>query len=128
MTVIAKTMMSEIATKVQVGIAACAITIATAVPAVVANAEPALPAPMAPVTQVLGSAPILGPVDFAEQEFGWWLLPGSDGQSRTEINRFSALILAAGAIVILPLVAFFVAVAAFVGILFQVGPYGTGRS
>jgi hypothetical protein len=121
-------MIPEIATKVQVGIAACAITVATAVPAVVANAEPAVPAPIAPVTQVLGSGPILGPVDFAEQNFGWWLLPGSDGQSSTVINYFSALILAAAGIFILPVAAFFAAVAAFVGVLFRIGAYGTGRS
>jgi hypothetical protein len=128
MTAIARKMIPEIATKVQVAIAACAITVAAAVPAVVANAEPIVSAPIAPVTQVLGSAPILGPVEFAEQNLGWWLLPGSNGQSRTEINTFSALILAAAGIFILPVAAFFAAVAAFVGIFFQIGPYGTGRS
>jgi hypothetical protein len=128
MTAIATNVIPEIATKVKIGTAACAIAVAAAFPAVVANAEPAVPAPIAPVTQILAE-PILGPVDFAEQNFGWWFpTPGSDGESRTEISRFSALILAAGAIFILPITAFFVAVAAFVDILFQVGPYGTGRS
>jgi len=132
MTAIATRMMTEIATKVQVGIAACVITVAAAVPAVVANAEPTVPAPIAPVTQVLGSGPILGPVDFAEQTFGWWfptpVSDGSDSPPRTAVNRFSALVLAAAGIFILPVAAFFVAVAAFLGVLFQIGPYGTGRN
>jgi hypothetical protein len=123
---------TKMTTKVQTITAACAIAIAASVPAVVANAEPAVPVPIAPVTQVLSSGPILGPVDFAEQTFGWWfpvpVADGSDSPTRTTLSHFSQIILAFGGIFILPITAFFVAVAIFVDVLFQVGPYGTGRT
>ena len=124
MTAIAKTLMNEIATKVQIGTAACAIAVAAAFPAVVANAEPAVPAPIAPVTQILAE-PILGPAHIAEQNLGWWF---GDGNSPTVVNSFQPLVFAAVGVFILPIVAVFAAVAAVVGTFFRIGPYGTGRS
>jgi hypothetical protein len=121
MTAIARKMIPEIATKVQVAIAACAITVAAAVPAVVANAEPLVSAPIAPVTQILAE-PILGPAHIAEQIV--CPTPGPDCPSRTPITAFSALVLAAAGLFILPVVFFFAVVSAF----FRIGPYGTGRS
>jgi hypothetical protein len=124
MTAIATNVIPDIAMKVKIGTAACAIAVAAAVPTVVANAEPAIHAPIAPVTQILAD-PILSPAHIAEQRL--CPIPGPDCPARTPINRFSALILAAAGIFILPVVAFFTAVAIFVGVLFQIGPYGTGR-
>jgi hypothetical protein len=125
MTAIATKVIPEIAMKVKIGTAVCAIAVAAAVPAVVANAEPAVPAPIAPMTQILAE-PILGPVDFAEQNF--CPTPGPDCPSRTPIDAFSALVLTAVGIFILPVVVFFAVVGAVVSAFFRIGPYGTGRS
>lgn len=117
-------------TRLQVGTAACAVAAAASFPAVVANAEPAVPAPIAPVTQILIDAPLspimdkvvpLSPVmNIAEQPA--WLENG-----RRIIERFGALVFQAVRGVIAPVVEFAQAVITAVQRFFQIGPYSTGR-
>ena len=123
MTAIATRMIPEIATKLKIGTAACAIAVAAAFPAQVASAEPVLPAPMAPVTQVLAE-PILGPINFAEQ-FCVVGTPGCDAQ-RILIGAFTALIVSAATLVLLPVFVVTAVAAAVFGGFFRPGPYGTG--
>ncbi|OBF54983.1 hypothetical protein A5778_09455 [Mycolicibacterium monacense] len=117
-------------TRLQVGTAACAVAAAAAFPAVVANAEPAVPAPIAPVTQILIDAPLspimdkvmpLSPVmNLAEQPA--WLENG-----RRIIDRFGALVFEVARGFIAPIVEFAQAVITAVQRFFQIGPYSTGR-
>jgi hypothetical protein len=82
--------MSTFATKFQTGAAACAIAAAaTLTPAVVAQADSAAPAPLAPVTQVLDSF-ALAPVQFA-QDNPWWLLPGDPAGFIQEITQVTPI-------------------------------------
>lgn len=117
-------------TRLQVGTAACAVAAAAAFPAVVANAEPTAPAPIAPVTQILIDAPLspimdkivpLSPVmNIAEQPA--WLENG-----RRIIERFGALVFEVARGFIAPVVEFAQAVITAVQRFFQIGPYSTGR-
>lgn len=119
-------------TRLQVGVAACAVVAAAAVPTVVANAAPAMPAPIAPVTQILVDAPLspamniapLSPVmNIAEQpNLPWWLQDG-----RRVIERFGALVFAVAGAIIAPIAAVTQAVVTAVQRFFQIGPYSTGR-
>ena len=121
--------LSTIGTKFQIGVAASAIAIATALPTA-AHAAPYMPAPIAPVTQVL-TGPILGPVTFAEQVCP---VPGSlECAIQGAFEGFAALVLTAVQIgvelVLLP-VRFVInvvqAVVQAIANIFRPGPYGTG--
>ena len=103
--------LSAAGTKLQIGIAASAIAIAASVPAVVANAEPAAPVPLAPVMQIL-SEPTLGPLKILE-----------DG-ARVFIDTFGALVVFAAGVFFLPVIAFYEIVNSFLHRP-QPGPYGT---
>lgn len=124
MTAMATGVITDIAMRLKIGTAVCAVAVAAAVPTVVANAEPAVPAPIAPVTQVLAE-PILGPITFAEQNCLVPGGPGCEGQRRP-IDAFSALVLAVVGIFILPVVIVAGVVASVVGAIFRPGPYRTG--
>jgi hypothetical protein len=108
-------------TRLQVGTAACAVAAAAAFPAVVANADPIAPAPIAPVSQILIEAPLSPIVTFAEQGPAWL------ENGRTIIERFGALVFAVAGAVIAPFVAVAQAAITAVQRFFQIGPYSTGR-
>src|SRR5690349_2124433 len=105
------------ATKLQIAVAASAITIAAAVPAVVAHAEPVAPAPLSPVSQIL-SQPIFVPGNIAEQPFPF------EGPARVLIDGFGALVVFAAGVFFLPVIAFYEIVTSFLNRP-QPGPYGT---
>lgn len=110
-------------TRLQVSTAACAVAAAAAFPAVVANADPIAPAPIAPVTQILIDAPLSPVMSIAElPEQPAWLENG-----RTIIERFGALIFAVTGAVIAPFLAVAQTVITAVQRFFQIGPYATGR-
>jgi hypothetical protein len=104
------------ATKLQIGVAASAIAIAATIPGVVANADTAAPAPLAPVVQML-SEPSLGPISFPEQNI---IIDGA----RVLIEGFGALVVFAAGVFFLPVIAFYEIVTSFLNRP-QPGPYGT---
>jgi hypothetical protein len=63
--------MTEIATRFQVGIAACAVAAAATLVPAAAQAAPAISAPTAPVTQVLDRVPEVVGIG-SLPEFNWW--------------------------------------------------------
>jgi hypothetical protein len=97
------------------------VAAAAAFPAVVANADPISPAPIAPVTQLLIEAP-LSPVATIAEQGPAWLENG-----RTIVERFGALVFAVTGAIIAPFVAVAQAVITAVQRFFQIGPYSTGR-
>ncbi|MDY6870154.1 MAG: hypothetical protein SV966_06250 [Actinomycetota bacterium] len=117
-------------TRLQVGTAACAVAAAAAFPAVVANAEPSAPMPLAPVTQMI-DGPLSPVVDFAQRpDLEEWLEIG-----RTKIDEFRPLVfvtrvalapvvLAAATPQLIAMLASDLADALY-GV-FHPGPYGTG--
>lgn len=110
-------------TRLQVGTAACAVAAAAAFPAVVANADPIAPAPIAPVTQLIIDLPLSPMANIAEQPGDpAWLENG-----RTIIERFGALVFAVAGAIIAPFVAVAQTVITAVQRFFQIGPYSTGR-
>lgn len=118
-------------TRLQVGTAACAVAAAAAFPAVVANAETAAPAPLAPVSQLIIDVKPLTPIvnldaplspvmNIAEQPA--WLENG-----RRIIDRFGALIFRIAGAIIEPFAAVAQEIITAVQRFFQIGPYSTGR-
>lgn len=93
--------LSNVGTKFQVAAAATAITAAAALtPAVAANADLAIPAPMAPMSQLadIAAAPVLGAVGLAEQGGLIWFGPADreGAPERTTIFTFNTAALVPG--------------------------------
>ncbi|MGE0219048.1 hypothetical protein [Mycolicibacterium sp.] len=90
--------LSNVGTKIQVGTAACAVAAAAALtPAVIANADVAIPAPTAPaLTEInnIAAAPMINSLHFAEQG-GWlWFGPARpDAPPKTTFLEFTPLAL-----------------------------------
>ncbi|WP_232100519.1 hypothetical protein [Mycolicibacterium litorale] len=82
-----------------------------------------MPAPIAPVTQILIDAPLSPIMNIAEQ-------PGTPAwleNGRTIIDRFGALIFRVAGAIIAPFVAVAQEIITAVQRFFQIGPYSTGR-
>jgi hypothetical protein len=118
--------MVNIATKVRIGTAACAIAAAaTLVPLPTAQAAPAVPAAAAPVTQVLGAGAILGPANLAETNWWWFGTPNPNPPPRTTFLTVQPLLLLPG--FIRPFFGWFAALnfeICFAGLSKRIGPYG----
>lgn len=123
---------SAATTKLQVGVAACAVAAAASItPAVVADAQPALmPAQSSPVTQLLAAGPVLSPASISNiaQSTGWiWIGPTRpDGPEMTPVLTFFPLNLVPG--FLKPLFSWFeninFSICVF-GLGIRIGPYGT---
>ena len=116
-------MMNGRLTRLQVGVAACAVAVAAAVPTVSANAQPMPNISLDSLTSVL-SEPMLAPVNIAEAP----CLPGDVGCA--VFTGFGAILLTATAFVFIPIAAAltFIGAIASAVVNFFFGPYGVFRA
>lgn len=112
-------------TRLQVGAAACAVVAAAGLPAVVANAETTVPAPISTLTLMMDAPLPLSPVmDIAEQPR--WL-------ENDRIERFQALLFEVvdtvqGSPFLRTILPPYTDIGRLIvdAILYRIGPYGTG--
>jgi hypothetical protein len=104
-----------IASKLQVGTAACAIAVGTTLLPVAAHATPNISVPTAPVTQVLNEL-AAAPANLAE--FNWWWFGPPNPSPPPTLTVLSTQLLA-------PLLGFFGNVElCLLGVGIHIGPYG----
>jgi hypothetical protein len=113
--------MSNVGTKFQVGVAACALATATTLTPVMAQADPALPSPLAPITSSEISLSPISDIALAPCTFN----------PAVQCNGIFGLLAEAAVGIGIGLASGFVSITnviiRFIGQLFGIGPYSTSR-